>query len=76
MPTTRVMDGFTDLTGETCGTFKIERMVARRPEPRYAVTCTKCGVGAAATQSRLRNGAATCQLADAAKRRNLVTAIF
>lgn len=67
MNSTRVMNGFTDLTGETCGTFKVKRMVARRPEPRYAVTCTKCGVGATATQTRLRNRAAICQYSGCGK---------
>lgn len=61
------MHGLVDLTGEKCGTLHIQRMVARKPEPRYAVVCERCGTESTATHSRLRNGAARCLAANCGK---------
>lgn len=61
MPTTRVMSGLADMTGQRFGTLLVQRMVSRQPEPKYAVVCERCNTTSTPTHSRLRNGAATCQ---------------
>lgn len=67
MSTTREMPGLIDLTGQQFGTLKVQRMVSRPPEPKYAVACAKCGTESTAIYTRLRNGAARCQFSGCGK---------
>jgi hypothetical protein len=60
MPVTREMVGLEDLTGRQVGTLRVDWMVARRPQPRYQVTCS-CGCVTTESHDRIVSGAARCR---------------
>ena len=76
MNSTREMSGLESVEGEKVNTLRIGQLVGRRPEPRYAVRCERCGAETTETHTRLRNGAASCRASNcgkSTKRRDLLT---
>lgn len=69
MSTQRVMSGIASFEGRTVNSLTVGPMVSRRPEPRYQVTCNRCGTVSTETQGRIRSGAARCQSATCGKDR-------
>lgn len=60
MPTTRVMPGIADQTGEKVNSLRVEGITSRTPL-RYAVQCEICSARTTESHQRLVSGAATCR---------------
>lgn len=68
MTTTRIMTGLAEfLPGQGVGNLRVERMVSRRPEPRYEVKCDRCSTAQTVTHTQLRNGSARCKFSGCGK---------
>lgn len=61
MTTTRIMPGLLNMEGRVVNSLRIEKMIARHPQPRYETTCERCGTRSTASQDALTSGAARCR---------------